>query len=148
MKPERNTLSAYTTFLIKLQNPISLSYYPSPRSKPIRQSPDEAHEAQVCSNALIGAARAREGERGRGKRTRAVVSAAPFPGRAIRVCDHDAGGVSHLPRSEGPEQAFWAPKEKQGGWADFGGLWYNSCLHFKCCLRQRMQCLTWVFIYV
>ena len=79
MKPERNTLSAYTTFLIKLQNPISLSYYPSPRSKPIRQSPDEAHEAQVCSNALIGAARAREGERGRGKRDSSRGQCGPVP---------------------------------------------------------------------
>ena len=67
MKPERNTLSTYTTFLIKLQNPISSSYYPSPRSKPIRQSPDEAHGSwQVCSNALIGAASKRGGSEGGG----------------------------------------------------------------------------------
>ena len=54
-----------------------------------------------------------------------MVSAAPFPGRAYSGTDHDAGGVRDLPSgSEGPKQAFRAPKEKQGGWADFGGLWY------------------------
>ena len=78
-----------------------------------------------------------------------VVSAAPFPGRAYSGTDHDAGGVRDLPSgSEGPKQAFRAPKEKQGGWADFGGLWYDSCFHVKYHLRQRMQFLTWVFIYV
>ena len=82
----------------------------------------------MCSNALIGAlARAREREAGVEHSSGGQCGPVPRPSNPGG--DHDAGaGVSHLPTSEGPKEAFWAPKEKQGGWADFGGLWYyHSC---------------------
>ena len=83
----------------------------------------------MCSNALIGAASKRGGSEG-GEADSSRGQCGPVP-RPSNPGDHDAGGVSHLPRSEGPKQAFWAPKEKQGGWADFGGLWYYTCFCFN-----------------
>ena len=68
----------------------------------------------MCSNALIGA-RERAGRRGEAGK-RASGQCGPVPRPSNPGPDHDAGArVRHLPRSEGPKQAFRAPKEKHEG---------------------------------
>ena len=57
--------------------------------------------------------------------------------------DGDAGeGVRQLLWSERLKQAFRAPKQKPGRWADFGGLWYYTCFVSKAILlKDALICI-------